>query len=93
LFAACHRDSKFADFSSPFCSPTGEAGKNVQSVFWVICGQPQAFYRDLSLILRGKRIKFLFMYIVNVNKCECFKNRSFLIRDDQKILKYGSGSY
>jgi hypothetical protein len=92
--AACHRDSKSANLSPSVCSPTEEAGKNVQiGFFGVLCGMPQAFYRDLQpatiVIVGGQRMKFLF---IQYSKCECFKNRSFL-RDDKKILKYGSGSY
>jgi hypothetical protein len=66
LTSSCHRDSKTANFSFPVCSPTGEAGKNVQTGFFlVICGLSQAFFRDLrsaTIIYSGvQRIKFLFI--------------------------------
>jgi hypothetical protein len=34
LTSGCHGISKPANFSSPVCSPTGEAGKNVQNGFF-----------------------------------------------------------
>jgi hypothetical protein len=52
-----HVERKFDNFSPSVCSPTGEAGKNVQTGFAVdprlICGMP-----PLSMV--GIKDKFLF---------------------------------
>jgi hypothetical protein len=75
-----HDFFKPANFSPPVCSSTGEAGKNVQTVFFqLICGLPEAFYRDLwsATIVIGRGI-----YVVNMNfsKIIAFKEiiRKFL---------------
>jgi hypothetical protein len=76
LTSGCHGHSMTANFSPPVCSPTGEAGKNVQTGFIVICGMPQTFSRDLRpatiVYSEGQRIKF-HLY----SECEFFKNCSF----------------
>jgi hypothetical protein len=64
LTTSCHRDSKSANFSTSACSFTEEAGKNLQTGFFgIICGLPQAFYRDLrpaTIVIVGAKDKFSF---------------------------------
>jgi hypothetical protein len=59
LTTGCHKERKTTNFSPPVCSLADEAGENVQTGFIrVICGLPQAFYRDLRpatiVIVGGK---------------------------------------
>jgi hypothetical protein len=88
LSSLCHENSKPANFSLPVGSP----GKNVQISFslWsavyhrsflLICGMPPLY------TVGGNGWNF---YLYRVG--ERLKNRCFF-RDDQKIVKYGSGSY
>jgi hypothetical protein len=78
LTSGCHGDSNTADFSPPVCSPTEEAGKNVQTGFLVICGLPQAFSRDLRTVTNvyngEQRVNF---YLYTGSEGEFFKNRIF----------------
>jgi hypothetical protein len=58
LTTGCHRDGKSANFMPSVCSPTEEAGKNVQTGFLGDLQLLQAFFRDLRpaniVIVGGK---------------------------------------
>jgi hypothetical protein len=84
MTSGCHGDSKTANFSLPVCSPTREAGKNVQTVFfWCsaachrlfpeICGLP------LSSLL-GAKDKISYSCEWEFSKIVAFKStiRKFL---------------
>jgi hypothetical protein len=78
LTSGCHGDSKTANFSPRVCSPTGEAGRNVQTGFFLwsavwhrlfpdICGLPP------SSIVGGKGYKFFDAVSLNFSKIVAFR--------------------
>jgi hypothetical protein len=78
LPSGCHRESKSANFSPPACSPTEEAGKNVQTGFFLvichrlfteICGLPTSQYREAKDTISIDIVK------VNFSKIVAFKGK------------------
>jgi hypothetical protein len=69
-------------FCLPVCSPTGVAGKNAETGF-MRCS-PCCHYRKQWVAKEN-----ILIYIVKANLSKILA----FYRDDQKIFKYGSGSY
>jgi hypothetical protein len=75
LTSGCHVNSNPDNFLSPICSPTGEAGKHVQT------GLPQVFSVDLRLAT----VVYMYTYsgeskernFHSYSEGELLKNRSF----------------
>jgi hypothetical protein len=81
LTNGCHGDSEAANFSLPVCSPTWEAGRRVQTGFFLWCAACHKLCPDIcglppsSTVYWGANdIKYIYSVY---SECEIFKKFSF----------------